>query len=315
MAFFVSVLSTMVLITLAPCANGLSKSYATIIWLSPTASLSFSAQRAKNQIDLALRLKAGAAAGTVSWLGIGIAEPSGGGMRGADIFTVQFQSASTCVPVDRNVPYVGFPLSAAPTAFPVPDAKNTTETWKLVACERGADGSVSLEVTRLLNVPAEGNPGDRSITAGQQQVLHAFGNTFTYHSLNRFSTEVTFFNDAANPPRPEPTGVDGTIVLSGDSNSAKDNPVTCFEMKAPTPPSGRMVVAVEAKVTSRAVTSILVYGCRDSAFFANFNGKAVCTTRSSSLLGLNQDAKCNTLFYSCKFPPCECILPFRFGRR
>lgn len=129
------------------------------------------------------------------WLGLGIGEPTSGGMLGADIVTAEFGDGgpTACRLVDRHVPSVAYPLGSTAGggrgAYPEPDDCGTVPSWGLVACEvEPASGSLTLELSRDL---AAGDPAqDRPIVPGRNILLYAYGDGFSYHGARRKSVAV-----------------------------------------------------------------------------------------------------------------------------
>lgn len=70
-------------------------------------------------------------------------------------------------------------------------------------------GAITLEVNRPLAAVTD---QDRSISAGEQVILYAYGSSaFKYHKKNRGTSRITLFKDDSTPPsgaeRPLPNDI------------------------------------------------------------------------------------------------------------
>lgn len=265
---------------------------------APSSTLYFTVRRPLNEIDLALIVQLPPPSAT-AWLSLGITDPSSGGLRGADLYTVQFSpnSAGQCDKSDDEyVPFAPFPLYVSPQALPRRDS-SADETWTLKSCLRHANGTLELEVTRKIGIAAN-NSDDRPIAAGVQNVVHVYGEGGGYFAQNRSSTEVVFFNEDDGEQvvqkRALPDDVSGNITLVAGPDGSKN--LTCFASRPLQLKPGRMVVAAEALVKSANVTRIVVYGCEDTDF--DFSRDCAIESRPF-VLGLDTKARCNSAFYSC----------------
>ncbi|GAB0493560.1 hypothetical protein MMPV_004845 [Pyropia vietnamensis] len=182
--------------TVVPISTAGLQTYGASAELEPSvASLHWTLNDSAVQLGLVITDAAVVTANaTALWIGLGIGEPTSGGMLGADIVTGEFDaSGQTCRLVDRHVPSVAYPLGSTAGggrgAYPVPDDCGTKPTWALVGCAvEPASGSLTLEVSRDL---AAGDPAqDRSIVAGRNIFLYAYGDGFSHHGARRKSVAV-----------------------------------------------------------------------------------------------------------------------------
>lgn len=232
---------------------------------------------------------------TALWIGLGIGEPTSGGMLGADIVTGEFDaSGQTCRLVDRHVPSVAYPLGSTAGggrgAYPVPDDCGTKSTWALIGCAvEPATGTLTLEVSRDL---AAGDPAqDRSIVAGRNIFLYAYGDGFSHHGARRKSVAVDLTETG-----PAATG-DAGLAESGrlPSDVVTSQMLTMPNYVIPTnrteyacasftidlPPAGaggagrRQVVAAEAVVDKTTVAGqmvhhFLIFSCAKEGIWDKF---------------------------------------------
>jgi hypothetical protein len=117
----------------------------------------------------------------VGWVGFGIAEPTSGGMTGADIMHASIEGGEATI-WDRYVMEEHNP----PTV-------DHCEDWELVGALE-EDGNTIIEFKRLLDTK---DPQDRPITPGDTRIIAAWGghDSFEYHGpSNRFMATIDFFN-------------------------------------------------------------------------------------------------------------------------
>jgi len=176
--------------------------------LSPKAVLSWDVDFAIDEISFALVVTdTELNESTDAWVGIGVGESTSGGMLGADIFTAEFASGvlDNCTVKDRHVPFVPYPLTQAPGAFPVEDSCQTDGSWTINSCVRNLqNGTITLDVKRPLMAVS---PQDRNVSAGDQVMMYAYGgSTFMYHENKRGGARVVLFNaDETFPAEAAPT--------------------------------------------------------------------------------------------------------------
>jgi len=224
------------------------------------------------------------------WLGIGVGEPTSGGMLGADIVTGEFATAgaTTCRLVDRHVPQVAYPLGSTAGGgegvFPVEDDCGTVPTWALVACTIEPEtGTMTLEVTRDL---AAGDPAqDRDIVAGRNILLFSYGDGFGYHGPRRRSVAVDLTKTGPQATGDRGLEEDGRLppdVVASQLLTIPNYPIptnrteyACMSFTADLPTNlttggRRQVVAAEAvidktSVAGKMVHHFLIFSCPASA--------------------------------------------------
>ena len=239
---------------------------------------------------------------TAQWVGIGIAAPGSVGMRGADLFTAHFpEKGLGCNQAhDRYAPFLKHSYRIQlPSEQNAPIDTQSHQVWFLRNCERYLNGTLLLEVTRL--VDATNFPQDVPILPGVTRVLHAYGAGYLNpHGLrNCNSTEVDLLppSSSSTPTTTFPSDVDGTYTFASGHLRETGESLTCFTSLHNIPDES-MVVAISPSVTSRAVVRILLYGCSDTPYFLDnvtFQRRCSLTSYSS---GIEKDARCTTLFYS-----------------
>lgn len=128
---------------------------------------------------------------TAVWVGLGIGEPTSGGMKGADIVSCEFSSPSSrqpCTINDRYVPYTsvlsmtsphGLSASEMGHMYPLIDACDQQD-WMLVSSFRN-NSVIAFEVQRPLD---HYDLNDRPILPGLSSVLAAHGEMG--HGMMRF---------------------------------------------------------------------------------------------------------------------------------
>lgn len=129
---------------------------------------------------------------TATWIGLGIGEPTSGGMKGADIVSCEFSSPSSstqpCTINDRYVPYTSMLSITSPDAisaterghmYPLIDACDQQD-WMLVSSFRN-NSVMAFEVQRPLD---HYDLNDRPISPGLSSVLVAHGEMG--HGMIRF---------------------------------------------------------------------------------------------------------------------------------
>jgi len=224
------------------------------------------------------------------WLGLGVGEPTSGGMLGADIVTGEFgaAAATTCRLVDRHVPQVAYPLGSTAGGgegvFPVEDDCGTVPTWALVACAIEPEtGTMTLEVTRAL---AAGDPAqDRDIVAGRNILLFSYGDGFGYHGPRRRSVAVDLTKTGAQATGDRGLEEDGRLppdvvasqLLTMPNYTIPTNRTeyACMSFTADLPTNlttggRRQIVAAEAVIDKTSVAGMmvhhfLIYSCRSTA--------------------------------------------------
>lgn len=255
------------------------------------------------------------------WVGLGVAAPGSVGMRGADLFTVQFPpNGLECGQArDRHAPFIKFSQRMRLSSDQVaPTDTETDNVWTLRRCPRYLNGTIILEVTRSVNV--KNLIEDAPIVPGATRVLHAYGigNLSVHAQNNRNSTEIVFLApspssrytnvsdtnsdtwiqthiDKVGPSLPP--DVSGSFTFQSGSFRVTGNNLTCFTTLHDIP-EGSMVVAITPHVTSKAVVRVVLYGCKDTRYFKNmrmFKRRCALTSYTS---GTEASARCSTLFYS-----------------
>lgn len=228
------------------------------------------------------------------WLGLGVGEPTSGGMLGADIVTGEFGDGPTCRLVDRHVPSVAYPLGSSAGggrgAFPEPDDCGSVPTWALVGCAVDpAAGTLTLEVSRAL---AAGDPAqDRPIVPGRNVFLYSYGDGFSYHGARRKSVAVDLL--ANGPAATGDRGLEAAGRLPSDVVASQlltmpnyliptnRTEYACASFTVDLPPAGsgagvrRQVVAAEAVVdktttAGKMVHHFLIFSCAKEGFWEQF---------------------------------------------
>eukprot|EP00170_Pyropia_yezoensis_P007332 contig_30033_g7354 len=228
------------------------------------------------------------------WLGLGVGEPTSGGMLGADIVTGEFGDGPTCRLVDRHVPSVAYPLGSSAGggrgAFPEPDDCGSVPTWALVGCAVDpAAGTLTLEVSRDL---AAGDPAqDRPIVPGRNVFLYSYGDGFAYHGARRKSVAVDLL--ANGPAATGDRGLEAAGRLPSDVVASQlltmpnyliptnRTEYACASFTVDLPPAGsgagvrRQVVAAEAVVdktttAGKMVHHFLIFSCAKEGFWEQF---------------------------------------------
>ncbi|KAK3267095.1 hypothetical protein CYMTET_24326 [Cymbomonas tetramitiformis] len=132
---------------------------------------------AGDAFELALRVR------TSGWIGFGIAEPGGGGMKGADIVT-GFVDAEGVGKIND--------MYAINNGQPYPDS---CENWELIRAEKIGD-TTTIELKRLLNT---GDSQDRAVDTElgkPTKIIYSWGplnnGKIAYHAANRFTKRIYF---------------------------------------------------------------------------------------------------------------------------
>lgn len=235
------------------------------------------------------------------WLGLGVGEPTSGGMLGADIVTGEFSGGPTCRLVDRHVPSVAYPLGSTAGGgrgvFPEPDDCGTVPTWGLVGCTvEPATGTLTLEVSRDL---AAGDPAqDRPIVPGRNIFLYAYGDGFSYHGARRKSVAVDLMETgptatgdlglAESGRLPADAVASQLLTMPNYTIPTNHTEYACASFTVDLPPAGagsgrRQVVAAEAVVdktteAGKMVHHFLIFSCAKEGLWDKFatNGPGSC---------------------------------------
>ncbi|GAB0493948.1 hypothetical protein MMPV_005236 [Pyropia vietnamensis] len=288
----------------------------------PGASLHWSLQ--VRSIDLALVISAPNVVtrnATALWVGFGIGDPSSGSMLGADIVTAEFPAGAAaggssgsgsngsgsadgrrgrdmaCALVDRHVPMVSYPLDSSvggDAVFPVPDDCPDKESWVLAACAVDSSaGTLTLEVSRSLAAPDPAQ--DRTIVAGRNILMYAYGDGFGYHGAARQTFEVDLVKGKGKEDAilsgdlfstgGVPADADGEVLLTMPNYAVSNNETDygCATFELPPPPSGRevQVVAAEAVIDTttaggRLAHHLVVLSCVKTPLFDEFKAGRSC---------------------------------------
>ncbi|RUS30298.1 DOMON domain-containing protein, partial [Jimgerdemannia flammicorona] len=131
---------------------------------------------------------------TAGWVGFGIADPDGGGMRGSDIVTLSISSNETYSVTSLTDRY------ALQRSFP---SEDTCNQWSVTGGWQSSNRTV-VTFHRKLNTD---DTQDRPIKAGPVKIIVAYsadGNKLVaYHGSNKHASAVTFFEDGVGPIVPE----------------------------------------------------------------------------------------------------------------
>ncbi|RUS30781.1 DOMON domain-containing protein [Jimgerdemannia flammicorona] len=135
---------------------------------------------------------------TAGWVGFGIADPNGGGMRGSDIVTLSVSSNEThsvTSLTDRYAVQHGLP------------SEDTCNQWNVTGGWQSGNRTV-VTFNRKLDT---GDTQDRPIKAGLVKIIAAYsadGNKqVAYHGSNKHASSVTFFADNVTPITPKEEAV------------------------------------------------------------------------------------------------------------
>ncbi|GAB0493947.1 hypothetical protein MMPV_005235 [Pyropia vietnamensis] len=307
MAGWLAMVAAVAAASVAASASALSRSYnASTKLAGSAATLHWTLKEAT--IDLALIIVAPDVVtpnATALWVGFGIGEPASGSMLGADIVTAEFGnggggssgggSGAPCSLVDRHVPMVSYPLDSSvggDAVFPVPDDCPDKESWVLAACAVDSSaGTLTLEVSRSLAAPDPAQ--DRTIVAGRNILMYAYGDGFGYHGAARQTMEVDLAATGAAAVRSGdlastgdvPADADGEVLLSMPNYSVSTNETDygCATFDLPPPPPGevRQVVAVEAVIDTstaggRLAHHLVLVSCPKTPLFDEFKAGRSC---------------------------------------
>eukprot|EP00026_Physarum_polycephalum_P006528 Phypoly_transcript_06576.p1 GENE.Phypoly_transcript_06576~~Phypoly_transcript_06576.p1 ORF type:complete len:551 (+),score=51.01 Phypoly_transcript_06576:87-1739(+) len=140
--------------------------------IHPRYSIFWNVDEGAQKLHLALKVQ------TTGWVGFGFGELTSGSMPGADIVIGQVQQG------------IGSISDRYSEAYSLPK-EDSCQDWILVASEE-SEGFTILELARALDTQ---DAQDRIITPGLNKILIAFGesDTVSYHSVNRQTSEITFF--------------------------------------------------------------------------------------------------------------------------
>lgn len=295
--------ATATAVAAAPAPTAGLETYAALAVLEPSVAtlhwtLNDSAVRLGLVITDAAVVTANASA---LWLGLGVGEPTSGGMLGADIVTGEFSGGPTCRLVDRHVPSVAYPLGSTAGGgrgvFPEPDDCGTVPTWGLVGCTvEPATGTLTLEVSRDL---AAGDPAqDRPIVPGRNIFLYAYGDGFSYHGARRKSVAVDLMETgptatgdlglAESGRLPADAVASQLLTMPNYTIPTNHTEYACASFTVDLPPAGagggrRQVVAAEAVVdktteAGKMVHHFLIFSCAKEGLWDKFatNGPGSC---------------------------------------
>lgn len=276
--------------------------------LTETAILYHEAKPSADVIYLALVINdSNLVTSSSNWLGIGISETTSGSMLGADIVTAHFETdvLDKCTITDRYVPFVASPLLQSPAVFPEADECSESD-WKLIACVRDPKkGTMTLEVKRTLSVTD--NRQDRPILSGFTSVIHAYGDRFGYHGVNRHSTKVVLFSGENDPTPPTglPLDVHGHVEVRATTFRVPQSTTSraCTTIRFPLGnDSSRMIVAMEPVINDKTrslVQHISLFLCSGEQY-ARDTETRICEKEPFGPLG-NVAARCSAFVYGCKF--------------
>lgn len=315
-------LSVLLLFTTIASALNLSRSYEHgPIRFDDTASLFFTINTTSRTAYLAVRIQdSDISLSGSNWVGLGVSEPNGGSMLGADIITAQFiqDYNDQCTFVDRHVPFAAYPLQertpTSPAVFPEEDDCQNDGSWTLNACKRETStGQIILEVSRSLDAH---DTQDRDIPPDYNNIIYAFGTSFSYHSSRRASTRVLLYDDTNDQApigaaeQPLPDDVDGFVDIFATNYaipSTKSTIYTCTSQVIPLKKGEKkMIVAVEPILNStlfESVHHLTLYLCRGKEYAAETSSTIECSISDNGISGPlgNTKAGCTTFLAGCKF--------------
>lgn len=280
-----------------------------------TGELWYGADLRAGTASLALRVTDRAvvnASAPAMWVGVGVSEATSGSMLGGDIVTAEFSAADdACVVTDRYVPFVPYPLTEAPGAFPLPDACQDDGSWTVRRCARDVEsGQLLLEVVRPIDAH---DAQDMPLVAGKNSFIYAYGNAFAYHGASRGAMQVALFTDRDDPDSKPPAGdpplpddVDGSFEIRATDFEVLSNMTTtyaCTTRRFDLGPAGkRMIVAAEPILDAPIdmVHHFTVYQCTNAGYAQLTKNTTTCM----SLNGINGPlanpaAGCSTFVYGC----------------
>ena len=242
----------------------------TAVTLDP--SITFKAFHKVDGNILHLRLSAS----TVGWLGFGLAEPTTGHMKGADLVTASVSydgivSAQDC--------YADF----APTLFAPPnyaeDFRGLTALWDThndwaIVSGREYDGVTEVWLTRPLDT---GDTQDRVITAEATRIVWAWGeqDQVYYHGAHRGTTRTIFYGgDVSGFPV-----YDGVWTGQMQHYTVPHSQVTTYACQAITfdASQDRHIVAFRAVNVSKYAHHAILHICTDNDYFALHTSPQLCS--------------------------------------
>ncbi|RUS26286.1 hypothetical protein BC938DRAFT_470975 [Jimgerdemannia flammicorona] len=218
---------------------------------------------------------------TAGWVGFGIADPDGGGMRGSDIVTLSVSSNETHTVTSLTDRY------ALQHALPSEDVCNQ---WNVTGGWQSGNRTV-VAFNRKLDT---GDTQDRPIKAGLVKIVSAYsadGNKqVAYHGSNKHASSVTFFADDVTPI----TSNDEVVTVWNYTNpptpiAAKETKYVCtgFGFKPTAPNSNTTLTGQIVEIapiidpsTSMYVHHYVVYSCdsKSAKFQQILNNPTECLT-------------------------------------
>lgn len=216
------------------------------------------------------------AAASAGWVGFGLAETTGGHMKGSDVVTVSVSAATGLVTaVDRYVPWAPSVYGGVPQGlYPVEDATND---WRIVGGSISGLHGMVVELERAIDT---GDSQDRVLSPGSVPIVWARGSgdgkAVNYHGAQRGSTRIRFFDDAATAAQATelpPHAGSWKLQFSDYAVPASDTVYACQSFVLPTD-MRRHVIAVNWILSSEAALAPVVehhgllHVCSDNAYHA-----------------------------------------------
>lgn len=233
------------------------------------------------------------------WLGLGIAEPTSGHMKGSDIVTVSVDDAGGVSAVDSHVEWAATPYPGVPSMWPAPD---DVQDWTIVSGSQDGD-TMTVIISRQL---CTGDKQDRDIvTDGINRLIWAWGDgdSVGYHGSNRGSAVANFKGGPVIPAH------DHMITYTFDNYTipAQRTTYSCQSFILPNDQK-RHVVAIEPVLhgpTKKYAHHALLHICENNPYFTNHLNPKKCSTDGSqemdsaegaSPLGIS-NSQCSSLMW------------------
>eukprot|EP01006_Ploeotia_vitrea_P003410 TRINITY_DN112572_c0_g1_i1.p1 TRINITY_DN112572_c0_g1~~TRINITY_DN112572_c0_g1_i1.p1 ORF type:complete len:860 (-),score=93.51 TRINITY_DN112572_c0_g1_i1:618-3173(-) len=234
----------------ASAAPSLSRSYKHTMSQSSTMHIHWEVDTETQELSLAMH------AITSGWVGFGIMEVTGGGMRGSDIVLGWVDPDGT--------PHI----KDMWTLHERPPIDDDIQDWKLVG-HSANDTTTIIEVKRAL---VTGDSMDRDIVAGNTRVNWAFATSdkLVFHKNNwwEYAAEFVTGGSPLFPIVPAPTETDLKTVDVTFPNVTVPSKTTwygCFRGELPTIPGGAHIVEIQPIVdgpTKEFIHHFVIYACK-----------------------------------------------------